>query len=205
MCGADLCADPRGLSCFAREDERKNLGRGPVHQRKDDRGGEEKCIAAANKLRKTQKVHAEQRTRNRLRRHAIRQSNASFETKHRLPAAFQGLPSWVESVAHQMLFGENKIALRFCTRSRVGCIRKRNADVNACCYGSGSSSGRSYLIGPQNAMPVCGNLMEAGVASRSVNIMVAGNCSIILLPCNGTEAQCPEDYCYSRSYDRFGS
>jgi hypothetical protein len=41
---------------------------------------------------------------------------------------FQGLPSWVESVAHETLFGENKIVRRFCTGSLVGYSRK-NAGV----------------------------------------------------------------------------
>ena len=101
MCEADPFAGPRGSMCFAREDGRKNLGRGPVHQRKDGPDGEEKCKAAANRLRKIQKVHPGRMTPNRLRPHAVRLSNASFETKHRLPVAFQGLPSWGQIVAHE--------------------------------------------------------------------------------------------------------
>jgi hypothetical protein len=119
MCEADPFAGLRGSMCFPREDGRKNLGRGPVHQRKDGRDAEEKCKAAANTLRKIQKVPPGRMTPNRLSPHAVRPSNASFETKHRLPVAFRGSPSWVESVVHETLFCENKIALRFSTGSAV--------------------------------------------------------------------------------------
>jgi hypothetical protein len=37
---------------------------------------------------------------------------------------FQGLPSWVQSVAHQTLFGENKIVRRFFSGSPIGCSQK---------------------------------------------------------------------------------
>jgi len=113
MCGADPSGDPPGSMCFARVVERKNLGPGPAHQRRNDRGGEENCKAAANTLRKIRTVPAERNPLNRVLRHEIPRSNASFETKHRPPAEFQGLPSWEKSVAHDTRFCEHKIAPRF--------------------------------------------------------------------------------------------
>jgi hypothetical protein len=102
MCGADPSGDPRGSMCFARADRRKNPGPGPVHQRRDDRGVEENCKAAASMLRKIQKAPGEPRPLSRARRRETPRSNASFETKHRLPVAFQGLPSWGQIVAHEI-------------------------------------------------------------------------------------------------------
>src|SRR5205823_8498387 len=78
--------------CFAQGGERRNLGRGPVRQRMNDRGGEENCKAVANRLRKIQRVPAERIPLTPSRAHATPQSNASFETKHRPPAAF---PEWL--------------------------------------------------------------------------------------------------------------
>src|SRR5260370_498352 len=117
MCEAGLFADPRGSTWFAREAGRKSFGPNPAHQQRDGRGAEEKCRAAANKLHKIRKARSARRARNRLPRHATRRSSASFETKRRLPSMFQGLPSWVESVVNETLFGENKIVRRFCTGS----------------------------------------------------------------------------------------
>src|SRR5258708_21206801 len=101
MCGAYLSGDPRGSMCFARADGRKNLGPGPAHQRRNDRGAEENCKAAANTLRKIRKAPGEPRPLNRVPRHEIPRSNASFETKHRLPVEFPELPSWEQSVLHE--------------------------------------------------------------------------------------------------------
>ena len=101
MCGAGPTADPRGSICFARADGRKNPGPGLAHQRRNDRGGEENCKAAANTLRKIRKGPAEPKPLLQLPRHEALPSNASFETTHRLPAAFQGLLSWEKSVAHE--------------------------------------------------------------------------------------------------------
>jgi len=101
MCGADPSGDPRGSMCFVRADTRKNPGPSPAHQRRNDRGVEENCKAAANMLRKIQKAPGEPRPLSRARPHETPRSNASFETKHRPPVAFQGLPSWVQSVAHE--------------------------------------------------------------------------------------------------------
>ena len=153
MCEAGLFADPRGSTCFARGDGRKSFGPNPAHQQRDGRGAEEKCRAEANKLHKIRKAHAARRARNRLPQHATRRSNASFETKRRLPAMFQGLPSWVESVAHQTLFGENKIARPFCSGSRVGCSQKE-CRRHACRYSSSSGSVRACLVRTQNVLPV---------------------------------------------------
>src|SRR5258708_1259923 len=117
MCGADLSGDPRGSMGFARADGRKNRGPGPAHQRRNDRGAEENCKAAANMLRKIRKAPGERRPLNRVPLHETPRSNASFETKHRLPAEFQGLPSWGQSVAYETWFCENKIARRFYSAS----------------------------------------------------------------------------------------
>ena len=113
MCGADPSGDPPGSMCLVRADARKNLGPGPAHQRRNDRGAEENCKAAANTLRKIRKAPGEKRSLNRVPRRETPRSNASFETKHRLPAEFQGLPSWGQSVAYETWFCENKIARRF--------------------------------------------------------------------------------------------
>jgi hypothetical protein len=82
--------------CFAQADVRKNLGRGPVHQRMNNRGGGENCKAVANRLRKIRRVPAGQIPLIPARAHAIPRSNASFETKHRPPAAFQELLSFTQ-------------------------------------------------------------------------------------------------------------
>src|SRR5438034_11733789 len=104
MCGADPSGDPPGSMCFARAEERKNLGPGPVRQRRNDRGAEENCKAAANTLRKIRKAPGERRPLNRVLWRATPRSNASFETEHRLPAECQGLPSWGQSVGYDTWF-----------------------------------------------------------------------------------------------------
>ena len=55
-----------------------------------NRGGEENCKVAANRLRKIRRAPAERIPLSPRRAHVIRPSNASFETKHRPPVAFQG-------------------------------------------------------------------------------------------------------------------
>src|SRR5437763_13841327 len=105
MCEAGLFADSRGSTCFARGDGRKSFGPNPAHPQRDGRGAEEKCRAEPNKPHKIRKAHAARRVRNPLPQHATRRSNASFETKRRLPALIQGLPFWVERVANQQFFG----------------------------------------------------------------------------------------------------
>lgn len=121
MCGAAPSADPRYSMCFAGADGRKNPGPSLAHQRRNDRGAEENCKAAANTLRKIRKAPVERRPQFRVPRHETPRSNASFETKHRLPAAFLGLPSWEQSVAHETWFCENKIARLLCRGNRGGC------------------------------------------------------------------------------------
>src|SRR5436309_14242272 len=108
-CEADPFADPRGSMCVAQADGRRTLGQDPAHQQMDNRGGEENCRAAANKLRKIRRAPLERIRLNPCREHAIPRSNASFETKHPPPAAFQELPSWLQRVARRMRFSENKI------------------------------------------------------------------------------------------------
>src|SRR5207244_10538590 len=101
----------------ASAEEPKNRGPDAAHQRRNDRDTEENCKAAANTLRKIRKAPGEKRSLNRVPRRETTRSNASFETKHRLPAEFQGLPSWGQSVAYETWFCENKIARRFCSPS----------------------------------------------------------------------------------------
>ena len=106
MCAADLSDGPRDSMYFARADGRKNLAPGPVHQRKNDRGAEENCKAAANKLRKIRRVPAETIPLSPRSVHATRQSNASFETKHHPPAAFPELPSFVKGGPTNLILRE---------------------------------------------------------------------------------------------------
>src|SRR5204863_601335 len=96
MCEADAFADPRGSVCFAQADGRRNPGRDPVHQRMKNRGDEENCKAAANRIRKIPRAPAERIPLGPPRAHATPRSNASFETKHRPPAAFRELPSFMK-------------------------------------------------------------------------------------------------------------
>ena len=191
MCEAGLFADSRGSTCFARGDGRKSFGPNPAHQQRDGRGAEEKCRAAANKIHKIRKARGARRARNRLPRHATRQSSASFETKRRLPAMFQGLPSWVESVAHQTFFGENKIVRRFCSGNRAGCSRKERRR-HAGRYSSSSGGVRACLVKTQNVLPVRSKLAPAGVAGRNVHIVRAIP-GLASLPCDRTQAQDCED------------
>src|SRR5215467_14060739 len=102
MCGAGPSGDLPGSTRFARAIERKNLGLSLAHQRRYGRDGEENCKAAANTLRKIRTAPAEQTPLNRVPRHETPRSNASFETQHRPPAEFPGLPSWEQSVAHRI-------------------------------------------------------------------------------------------------------
>ena len=60
------------------------------------RGGEENCKAVANKLRKIQKAPFARIPLTPAPEHAKRRSNASFETKHRPPATFQGSLSFTQ-------------------------------------------------------------------------------------------------------------
>src|SRR5689334_10501719 len=102
MCGGDPSGGPPCSTCFARAVERKNLELNLAHQRTNDHDGEENCKAAANTLRKIQPTPAGQRPLNRVPRHDAPRSNASFETQHRPPAEFLGLPSWEQSVTHRI-------------------------------------------------------------------------------------------------------
>src|SRR5215469_8541942 len=112
--------------CFAQGDGQKNLGRGLVRQRMDDRGGEENYKAAANRPRKIQQAPAEQRALNRLPRHATPRSNASFETKHRPPAAFLGSPSCYEAWPNRADFARIKSRRRL-RMAAVPVAHSRNA------------------------------------------------------------------------------
>jgi len=191
MCEAGLFADPRGSMCFAREDGRKSFGPSLAHQQRNGRGAEEKCRAAANKPHKIRKGRDGWRVRNRLPRHTTRRSNASFETKRRLPAVFQGLPSWLESVAHETLFGENKISWPFCGGSHAGCSRE-DCRRHACRYSSSFGRVRFCLIKLQNVPSVRSNLAQPLVAGRNVYI-VRATPGRALLSCDRTQAQDRED------------
>jgi len=98
MYGAGPSGDPRSSMCFAPADGQKNPAPSPARQRKNDRGAEENCKAAANTLRKVRKAPGGRRPLNRIPRHGIPRSNASFETKHRPPAEFPELLSWEQRV-----------------------------------------------------------------------------------------------------------
>ena len=115
---------------------------------------------------------------------------------------FQGLPSWVESVAHETLFGEDKIVRRFCTGSRVGCSREERRG-HACRYSSSSGSVRACLVKTQNVLSLRSSLAQAGTARRNVRI-VRVTSGPALLSCDGTQAKDGEDYRYSRGHDCFG-
>src|SRR5690242_15956641 len=83
------------------------------------RGDEENCRAVANRLHKIRRALAWRIPPNPAPGHAILRSNASFETKHRPPAVFQELPSWLQRVAQRTCLCENKIArARGCTGQR---------------------------------------------------------------------------------------
>jgi hypothetical protein len=82
--------------CFAQADRRRNLGRDLVRQRMKNRGDEGKCKAAASRLRKIRRAPAERIPLTPCPEHAKPRSNASFETKHHPPAAFQELPSFTK-------------------------------------------------------------------------------------------------------------
>jgi len=112
--------------CSSRRTKKPWTRPGPAHQRRNDRGAEENCKAAANTLRKIRKAPGEKRSLNRVLRRETPRSNASFETKHRLPAEFQGLPSWGQSVAYETWFCENKIARRF-YRASWSAVYRTNA------------------------------------------------------------------------------
>src|SRR5207253_8601728 len=96
--------------CFAQADGRRNLGRGPVRQRMNARGGEENCKAAANRLRKIRRVPAERILLTPPPAHAKRRSNASFETKHRPPAAFPELLSFTKRRSTNVILRESNRA-----------------------------------------------------------------------------------------------
>ena len=66
----------------------------------NDRDGEENYKAVANKLRKIRIVPGERIPLTPARAHATPRSNASFEMKHRPPAAFRELSSWLQTVAY---------------------------------------------------------------------------------------------------------
>jgi len=101
ICEAGPSAGRRGLVCFAEADKQKNLGQGPGRQRMDNRDGEENCKAVANRLRKILRLPFERIPLTPFRAHATPRSNAAFETKHRAPAAFPELASWLQSVTQQ--------------------------------------------------------------------------------------------------------
>jgi len=90
----------------------------------NDRDGEENCKAAANRLRKIRRAPAEQIPLTPPPAHAKPRSNASFETKHRPPAAFPELLSFTERRPMSAILRELN---RATWRSRVTSAR---AEVN---------------------------------------------------------------------------
>jgi hypothetical protein len=80
----------------------------------NDRGGEENCKAAANRLRKIPRVPAERILLSPFRAHATPRSNASFETKHLPPATFQeSLSSSQRRPMNVILREENRARVLF--------------------------------------------------------------------------------------------
>jgi len=122
-CEGDPFADPRGLMCVAQADGRRTLGRDPVHQRMNDRGGEENCKAAANRLRKTRRVPAGRIPLSPLPARAKRRSNASFETKHRPPAVFPGSLSFTKRRLSNAILREQN-------RARRGSLKRQNLSAD---------------------------------------------------------------------------
>jgi hypothetical protein len=110
MCEAGPFAGQRGLGCFAREDERRNPGQDPGHQRTKNRGAGENCKAVANRLRKTRRAPVERTHLTPVPGHVKRLSNASFETKHRPLAAFPGSLSFAKRRRSKMIWREQNHA-----------------------------------------------------------------------------------------------
>src|SRR4029077_6682993 len=85
--------DRHGSRLFSQANERKSLAQDPEHRPVNFRGGGEKHRAVANRSPRKKPAPAEMIA---LVRPAVRarpESNASFETKHRLPATFPVLVS----------------------------------------------------------------------------------------------------------------
>src|SRR5215472_14492983 len=86
--GDDLSPDQRGSAYRAREDRQKSLGPNLGRQRKNIRGVEEKCKAAANILQQNWRTLSGSIRQSRPCSPAIRRSNASSGTAHPLLATF---------------------------------------------------------------------------------------------------------------------
>src|SRR5207248_11799835 len=72
--------------------------------------GQENCRAAANSIRKIPRAPAERIPLGPPRAHATPQSNASFETKHRPPAAFPELLSFTKRRSTNVILREQNRA-----------------------------------------------------------------------------------------------
>jgi len=76
----------------------------------NNRDAEQKCKAAANRFRKIQREPAGRILPTLPRAHATPQSNASFETKHRPPAAFPELLSFTKRRSTNVILREQNRA-----------------------------------------------------------------------------------------------
>ena len=85
--------DRRGSRLFSQANKQKSLAQDPEHRPANIPGGGEKHIAVANRSRRKKPAPAEMIALVRLAARARPESNASFETKHRLPATFPVLVS----------------------------------------------------------------------------------------------------------------
>ena len=79
----------------------------------NDRDGEEKCKAAANRLHKIQKELPGRSRPTPARVRVKRLSNASFETKHHPLAAFPGLLSFTQARRIKVIWREKSRQLSF--------------------------------------------------------------------------------------------
>ena len=126
------CDQSARTPCFA-TDRQRNLERDPVRQRMENRGGEGNCKGVANRLRKIRRVPAERIPLTPCPEHAKPRSNASFETKHHPPAAFQELPSFTKRRPMNAILREQiaQTGCVCCRGSRVGCAWANAGDTPA--------------------------------------------------------------------------
>jgi hypothetical protein len=101
-----------------------------VNQLMNSRGGVQNYKAAANRFRKIATVPREQNPVIPSHERAKRPSNASFETKHRLPAMFRGSPSWHEASRSEPDFARRKSRAQVALSAATGALRAHTADLH---------------------------------------------------------------------------
>jgi hypothetical protein len=153
----------------------------------NDRGGEENCKAAANKLRKIPRAPAERIPLNPPRAHVKRRSNASFETKHRLPVAFPGSLSFTQGRLPNLILREKSRELFFFFLPFFRLGRCRPLSV---------LSEKSILVG-------CGLDGERNLGSLGAALAQPSGSMFTLFLGDSAYAQCCKGHCYSRCHFRF--